>query len=70
MFREPFPIDYWFDATSLSSTLATTFKTLALNCKPVAEANVLVLLPPVMPGMPQDPEGVTTQFYRFSTHAP
>jgi NADPH:quinone reductase-like Zn-dependent oxidoreductase len=68
--RDLFPIDYWFDTISLPSTLTTIFKTLAPEGEPVTKANILLLLPPSMPGMPMPPEGVTVQMHRFSTHAP
>ncbi|KAF2870630.1 chaperonin 10-like protein [Massariosphaeria phaeospora] len=68
--RALFPIDYWFDCISLPATVSTIFKILAPEGSPVTKANILMLLPPSMPGMPQPPEGVTLQFHRFSTHAP
>lgn len=37
---------------------------------PATKANILLLLPPAWIGIDKFPEGVTTQFYRFSTHAP
>ena len=36
----------------------------------MTKANILLLLSPAMPGMPQLPEGVTAQMHRFSTHSP
>jgi NADPH:quinone reductase-like Zn-dependent oxidoreductase len=68
--RNLFPIDYWFDTISLPSTLTTILKILAPEGKPVTKANILLLLPLGMPGMPSLPDGVTAQMHRFSTHAP
>ncbi|KAF2014475.1 GroES-like protein [Aaosphaeria arxii CBS 175.79] len=68
--RSLFPIDYWFDTISLPSTLATIVKILAPEGGPVTKANILLLLPPSMPGMPRLPDGITAQMHRFSTHAP
>ncbi|KAH5254458.1 hypothetical protein HBI67_151950 [Parastagonospora nodorum] len=68
--RDLFPVDYWFDTISLKPTVSTIFQILAPEGKPVTKANILVLLPPVMFGNPELPEGITVQFHRFSTHAP
>lgn len=68
--RSLFPIHYWFDTIGLPSTMSTIVKILAPEGKPVTKANILTLLPPAMPGMPQLPEGITAQMHRFSTHAP
>ena len=45
-------------------------KILAPEGQPVTKANILVLLPPVMIGLSDFPDGITVQFHRFSTHAP
>jgi NADPH:quinone reductase-like Zn-dependent oxidoreductase len=68
--RNLFPIDYWFDTISLPSTLSTILKILAPEGEPVTKADILLLLPPQMPGMPQLPEGITARMHRFSTHSP
>jgi hypothetical protein len=68
--RDLFPIDYWFDTISLPSSIATIIKILAPADEPATKANILVLLPPVMFGNPELPEGVTVQFHSFSNHAP
>jgi NADPH:quinone reductase-like Zn-dependent oxidoreductase len=70
--RKLFPIDYWFDTISLPASLTAILKILA---PPEGEgeytkADILLLLPPTMPGMPEVPEEVTARFYRWSTHAP
>lgn len=65
-----FPVDYWLDTISLKSTVSTIVKILAPEGEPVTKANILVLLPPVMFGNPELPEGISVQFHRFSTHAP
>lgn len=68
--RDLFPIDYWFDTVSLPPTLRTILKILAPEGEPVTKVDILMLLPPAMPGMPQLPEGVTARMHRFSTHSP
>jgi NADPH:quinone reductase-like Zn-dependent oxidoreductase len=68
--RDLFPIDYWYDTISLKPSVSTIIKILAPEGKPVTKANILVLLPPVMFGITEFPEGITVQFHRFSTHAP
>lgn len=70
--RDLFPIDYWFDTIALKSSLSSILKILAPEGKEVAKANILMLLPLVMTGMKDSdfPEGITTQFHSFSTHAP
>jgi NADPH:quinone reductase-like Zn-dependent oxidoreductase len=68
--RELFPIDYWFDTISLKDSISKILKILTPEGQPVTKANILVLLPPVMFGNPELPNGVTVQFHRFSTHAP
>ncbi|KAJ8115968.1 hypothetical protein OPT61_g2503 [Boeremia exigua] len=68
--RNLFPIDYWFDTISLKSTVSTILKILAPEGKPVTKAHILLLLPPAWLGIDAFPEGVTTQFHRFSTHSP
>ncbi|KAF2818910.1 GroES-like protein [Ophiobolus disseminans] len=68
--RDLFPIDYWFDTISLKSTISTILNILAPHGQPVTKANILVLLPPVMIGIAEFPEGITLQFHRFSTHTP
>jgi NADPH:quinone reductase-like Zn-dependent oxidoreductase len=68
--RELFPIDYWLDTISLKSTVSTILKILAPEGEPVTKANILLLLPPAWLGINSFPEGVTTQFYQFSTRAP
>jgi NADPH:quinone reductase-like Zn-dependent oxidoreductase len=70
--RNLFPIDYWFDTIALKPSLSALINILAPADKPVTKANILILLPLVMTGMKAEdfPEGITTQFHRFSTHAP
>jgi NADPH:quinone reductase-like Zn-dependent oxidoreductase len=68
--QELFPIDYWFDTISLKPSVSTILKILAPEGKPVVKAKLLVLLPPAMFGITEFPEGITVQFYRFSTHPP
>jgi NADPH:quinone reductase-like Zn-dependent oxidoreductase len=68
--RALFPIDYWFDTISLKPSLTTIIKILAPEGEPVTKANILVLLPLVMLGISEFPEGITVQFHRFSTHSP
>jgi len=68
--RDLFPIDYWFDTISLKPSVSTIVKILAPEGQPVTKANILVLLPPVMIGLTDFPDGITVQFHRFSTHAP
>ena len=68
--RDLFPIDYWLDTISLKPSVSTILKILAPEGQPVTKANILVLLPPVMFGITEFPEGTTVQFHRFSTHAP
>ncbi|KAJ4359281.1 hypothetical protein N0V95_002292 [Ascochyta clinopodiicola] len=68
--RDLFPIDYWFDTISLKSTVSTILGILAPEGEPATKANILLLLPPAWIGIEHFPEGVTTQFHRFSTHAP
>ena len=70
--RELFPIDYWLDTISLKDSLSAIIKILAPEGKAVTKAHVLILLPLVMTGLKESdfPEGVTTEFHSFSTHAP
>ncbi|CAO2653525.1 Nn.00g029360.m01.CDS01 [Neocucurbitaria sp. VM-36] len=70
--RDLFPIDYWFDTIALKPSLSSIIKILAPEGGPVTKANILMLLPLVMTGMKDSdfPEGITTQFHSFSTHAP
>lgn len=68
--RELFPIDYWLDTVSLKPTVTTILKILAPDGEPVTKANLLLLLPAEWTGIDSFPEGVTTQFHRFSTQAP
>lgn len=68
--RDLFPIDYWFDTISLKSSVSTILDILAPKGGQVTEANILLLLPPAWLGIEEFPVGITTQFYRFSTHAP
>ncbi|KAF2028354.1 GroES-like protein [Setomelanomma holmii] len=68
--RDLFPIDYWIDTISLKPSVSTIVKILAPEGKPVTKANILVLLPPVMFGITEFPEGIRVQFHRFSTHSP
>jgi NADPH:quinone reductase-like Zn-dependent oxidoreductase len=68
--RDLFPIDYWYDTISLKPSVSTILKILAPEGEPVTKATILVLLPPVMIGMTEFPEGITVQFHRFSTHSP
>jgi len=68
--RGLFPIDYWFDTISLPQSLTTILKILAPEGGEVTKADILLLLPPSMPGMPQVPEGITVKMHRWSTHAP
>jgi NADPH:quinone reductase-like Zn-dependent oxidoreductase len=68
--RDLFPIDYWFDTISLPQSLSTILKILAPEGREVTKADILMLLPPTMPGMPQLPEGVTGRMHRFSTRSP
>jgi len=42
---------------------------LAPEGQPVTKANIMILLPPVMFGSPELPEGITVQFHRLSTSA-
>jgi hypothetical protein len=57
--RDLFPINYWFDTISLLSSIATIIEILAAEGEPTTKANILVLLPPVIFGNPELPEGVT-----------
>jgi NADPH:quinone reductase-like Zn-dependent oxidoreductase len=70
--RQLFPIDYWFDTIALKASLSTIVKILVPEGETTTKANILILLPLMMAGMKAEefPEGVTTQFHRFSTHAP
>jgi NADPH:quinone reductase-like Zn-dependent oxidoreductase len=68
--RNLFPIDYWFDTISLKPSVSTIFKILAPEGEQVTKAKLMVLLPPVMIGITEFPDGITVQFHRFSTHAP
>lgn len=68
--RALFPVDYWFDTISLPSSLSTILKIIAPEGAPVTPADIRLLLPPSMPGMPALPDGVTAQMHRFSTHSP
>lgn len=68
--RDLFPVHYWFDTISLPSSMTSILKILAPEGGEVTNANILMLLPPTVPGMPKLPEGVTAQMHRFSTHAP
>jgi NADPH:quinone reductase-like Zn-dependent oxidoreductase len=68
--RDLFPIDYWFDTISLKPSVSTILKILAPEGEPVTKAKLMVLLPPVMIGITEFPDGITVQFHRFSTHAP
>jgi NADPH:quinone reductase-like Zn-dependent oxidoreductase len=70
--RELFPIDYWFDTIALRSSLSIIIRILAPEGGAATKANILMLLPLVMTGMKAEdfPEGVTTQFHRFSTRSP
>jgi NADPH:quinone reductase-like Zn-dependent oxidoreductase len=68
--RDLFPIDYWYDTISLKPSVSTILKILAPEGGLVTKATILVLLPPVMIGITEFPEGITVQFHRFSTHSP
>lgn len=68
--RDLFPIDYWLDTISLKPSVTTILKILAPEGEPVTKAKLLLLLPPVMAGVTEFPDGVTVQFHRFSTHSP
>ena len=70
--RDLFPIDYWFDTIALKSSLSSIVRVLAPKGGSVTKAHILTLLPLVMTGMKDSdfPEGITTQFHSFSTHAP
>lgn len=68
--RDLFPIEYWFDTISLAPSVNTIIKILAPEGKPVTKAHILLLLPLVMAGSPQLPEGITAAMHRFSTHSP
>jgi NADPH:quinone reductase-like Zn-dependent oxidoreductase len=63
-----FPIDYWFDTISLKPSVSTILKILAPDGKPVTEAKLVVLLPPVMFGITEFSKGITV--HRFLTHSP
>jgi NADPH:quinone reductase-like Zn-dependent oxidoreductase len=67
--RGLFPIDYWYDTIALKDSVSRIVKILAPEGQPVTKANIMVLLPPVMFGSPELPEGITVQFHRFSTSA-
>ena len=68
--RELFPIDYWFDTISLPDTLSTLIKILSPPGKDVVKADILMLLPPSMPGMPTVPGGITAKMHMFRNKAP
>jgi hypothetical protein len=68
--RELFPIDYWFDTVSLPDSLSTIIEILSSPGKDVVQADVLMLLPPSMPGMPAVPEGITAKMHLFRNKAP
>jgi NADPH:quinone reductase-like Zn-dependent oxidoreductase len=68
--RDLFPIDYWLDTISLKPSISTILKILAPDGEPVTKANIVTLLPPFLYGVIELPEGITAQFYQFSTHAP
>lgn len=68
--QDLFPIDYWFDTIALKDSVSTILKILAPEGKPVTKAHILTLLPSVMFGIKEFPEGITVQFHQFSTHAP
>ncbi|KAJ4308174.1 hypothetical protein N0V94_009468 [Neodidymelliopsis sp. IMI 364377] len=68
--RDLFPVDYWFDTIALKSTVSTILKILAPEGEAVTKADILLLLPPAWLGIDSFPEGITTRFHRFSTHAP
>jgi NADPH:quinone reductase-like Zn-dependent oxidoreductase len=68
--RDLFPIDYWLDTISLKPSISTILKILAPEGEPVTKAKLMTLLPPVMFGITEFPEGITVQFHQFSTHAP
>lgn len=70
--RDLFPIDYWFDTIALKASVSTILKILAPEGEPVTKAHILLLVPLVMIGIneSQFPEGITTQFHRFSTQSP
>lgn len=68
--RDLFPIDYWFDTISLKASVSTILEILAPEGESVAKANILLLLPPAWLDIDSFPDGVTTQFHLFSTHAP
>lgn len=65
-----FPVDYWFDTIALKDSVSTILKILAPEGKPATKAHILTLLPSVMFGIKEFPEGITVQFHQFSTHAP
>jgi NADPH:quinone reductase-like Zn-dependent oxidoreductase len=68
--RDLFPIDYWLDTISLKPSISTILKILAPEGEPVTKANIITFLPPFMYGITELPEGITVQFYQFSTRAP
>jgi NADPH:quinone reductase-like Zn-dependent oxidoreductase len=68
--RDLFPIDYWLDTISLKPSISTILEILAPEGEQVTKANIVTLLPPFLYGVTEFPEGITVQFYQFSTHAP
>ncbi|KAH7084492.1 chaperonin 10-like protein [Paraphoma chrysanthemicola] len=68
--RNLFPIDYWLDTISLKPSVSAIISILAPEGGPITKANILVLLPPVMFGITEFPDGITVQMHRFSTHSP
>jgi NADPH:quinone reductase-like Zn-dependent oxidoreductase len=68
--RNLFPIDYWLDTISLKPSVSTIISILAPEGGPITKAHILVLLPPVMFGITEFPDGITVQMHRFSTHSP
>jgi hypothetical protein len=68
--RSLFPIHYWFDTIAQRSSVTALLKILAPEGKPVTKAHILLLVPPVISGVRDFPEGVTAQFHQFSPQAP
>jgi NADPH:quinone reductase-like Zn-dependent oxidoreductase len=68
--RDLFPIDYWFDTISLKPSISTIIKILTPEGGATTKASIRVLLPPMMFGNPELPEGITVQFHQFSTKSP
>ena len=67
--RELFPIDYFYNPASTPTSAQSMIDLLSPPGKDIIKADILMLMPPGMPGMPQLPEGITAKMFLFRNKA-